>query len=52
MTAPQPNLIGCLDTPSAGEYWLYGQKVSDLDDDELARIRNKEIGFVDQRQAA
>ena len=42
------NLIGCLDTPSAGEYWLNGQKVSDLDDDELARIRNKEIGFVFQ----
>ncbi|HEU5260040.1 MAG TPA: ABC transporter ATP-binding protein, partial [Gemmatimonadales bacterium] len=40
--------IGCLDTPSAGEYWLNGQKVSDLDDDELARIRNKEIGFVFQ----
>jgi len=42
------NLIGCLDTPSAGEYWLNSQKVSDLDDDELARIRNKEIGFVFQ----
>ncbi|HEY6092048.1 MAG TPA: ABC transporter ATP-binding protein [Gemmatimonadales bacterium] len=42
------NLIGCLDTPSAGEYWLNGQKVSDLSDDELARIRNKEIGFVFQ----
>jgi putative ABC transport system ATP-binding protein len=42
------NLIGCLDTPSAGEYWLNGQKVSDLADDELARIRNKEIGFVFQ----
>ncbi|OLD75716.1 MAG: macrolide ABC transporter ATP-binding protein [Gemmatimonadetes bacterium 13_1_20CM_69_52] len=42
------NLIGCLDTPTAGEYWLNGQKVSDLDDDELARIRNKEIGFVFQ----
>jgi putative ABC transport system ATP-binding protein len=42
------NLIGCLDTPSAGEYWLNGQKVSDLTDDELARIRNKEIGFVFQ----
>ncbi|HEV2749597.1 MAG TPA: ABC transporter ATP-binding protein, partial [Gemmatimonadales bacterium] len=42
------NLIGCLDTPSAGEYWLNGQQVSDLDDDELARIRNKEIGFVFQ----
>jgi putative ABC transport system ATP-binding protein len=42
------NLIGCLDTPSAGEYWLNGQKVSDLTDDALARIRNKEIGFVFQ----
>jgi putative ABC transport system ATP-binding protein len=42
------NLIGCLDTPSAGEYWLNGQKVSDLSDDELAHIRNKEIGFVFQ----
>src|SRR6185295_263056 len=38
------NLIGCLDTPTQGEYWLNGQKVSDLTDDELARIRNKEIG--------
>src|SRR6266536_785086 len=42
------NLIGCLDTPTRGEYWLNGQKVSDLSDDELARIRNKEIGFVFQ----
>ncbi len=42
------NVIGCLDTPSAGEYWLNGQKVSDLSDDELAHIRNKEIGFVFQ----
>ncbi len=42
------NLIGCLDTPSAGRYWLNQQLVSDLDDDELARIRNKEIGFVFQ----
>jgi putative ABC transport system ATP-binding protein len=42
------NLIGCLDTPTAGEYWLNHQKVSELDDDELARIRNKEIGFVFQ----
>ena len=42
------NLIGCLDTPTQGEYWLNGQKVSDLTDDELARIRNKEIGFVFQ----
>jgi putative ABC transport system ATP-binding protein len=42
------NLIGCLDTPSKGKYWLNGQLVSDLNDDELARIRNKEIGFVFQ----
>jgi putative ABC transport system ATP-binding protein len=42
------NLIGCLDTPSKGQYWLNNQQVSELDDDELARIRNKEIGFVFQ----
>jgi putative ABC transport system ATP-binding protein len=42
------NLIGCLDTPSQGRYWLNGQLVSELDDDQLARIRNKEIGFVFQ----
>jgi putative ABC transport system ATP-binding protein len=42
------NLIGCLDTPTIGEYWLNGQKVSELGDDQLARIRNKEIGFVFQ----
>ena len=42
------NLIGCLDTPSRGQYWLNSQLVSDLDDDQLARIRNKEIGFVFQ----
>ncbi len=42
------NLIGCLDTPSRGYYWLNGNLVSELDDDELARIRNKEIGFVFQ----
>jgi putative ABC transport system ATP-binding protein len=42
------NLIGCLDTPSKGHYWLNSQLVSELDDDELARIRNKEIGFVFQ----
>jgi putative ABC transport system ATP-binding protein len=42
------NLIGCLDTPSQGNYWLNGQLVSTLDDDQLARIRNKEIGFVFQ----
>jgi putative ABC transport system ATP-binding protein len=42
------NLIGCLDSPTKGEYWLNGQLVSQLDDDELARIRNKEIGFVFQ----
>ena len=42
------NLLGCLDTPSAGKYWLSGQDVSQMDDDELAEIRNKEIGFVFQ----
>jgi len=42
------NLIGCLDTPTSGKYWLAGRLVSDLDDDELAAIRNKEIGFVFQ----
>src|SRR3974377_1658368 len=42
------NLIGCLDTPTRGQYWLNSQLVSELDDDELARIRNKEIGFVFQ----
>ena len=42
------NLIGCLDTPSKGRYWLNNQLVSELDDDQLARIRNKEIGFVFQ----
>src|SRR5262244_699192 len=42
------NLIGCLDSPSKGNYWLNNQLVSELDDDELARIRNKEIGFVFQ----
>src|SRR5215213_5599833 len=39
------NLIGCLDTPSQGRYWINGQLVSAMDDDELARIRNQEIGF-------
>ena len=42
------NLIGCLDTPTEGEYWLNGVAVSELSDDELARIRNREIGFVFQ----
>src|SRR5437762_8591093 len=42
------NLIGCLDTPSSGEYWLNGKNVSEMDDDELARIRNQEVGFVFQ----
>jgi putative ABC transport system ATP-binding protein len=42
------NLIGCLDTPSQGEYWINGKLVSDMDDDELARIRNQEVGFVFQ----
>lgn len=42
------NLIGCLDTPTQGKYWLNGRLVSELSDDELAYIRNKEIGFVFQ----
>lgn len=42
------NLIGCLDSPSQGEYWINGNLVSDMSDDDLARIRNKEIGFVFQ----
>ena len=42
------NLIGCLDTPTAGQYWLNGLEVSQMSDDELARVRNREIGFVFQ----
>jgi putative ABC transport system ATP-binding protein len=42
------NLIGCLDTPSQGEYFLNGKRVSQMNDDELATIRNREIGFVFQ----
>src|SRR5215467_6213635 len=42
------NLIGCLDTPSKGQYWLNSRLVSEMNDDELAHIRNKEIGFVFQ----
>src|ERR1044072_533280 len=42
------NLIGCLDTPTKGEYWINGKQVAEMDDDELARIRNKEVGFVFQ----
>jgi len=42
------NLIGCLDTPTEGSYWLNGTSVAELSDDELARIRNREIGFVFQ----
>ncbi len=42
------NLIGCLDTPTSGQYYINGRLVSDMNDDELARIRNKEIGFVFQ----
>src|SRR5436853_6200096 len=42
------NLIGCLDTPTKGQYWLSGHLVSELDDDELAGIRNKEISCVFQ----
>ena len=42
------NVLGCLDTPTAGEYWLNGEEVSRLPDDALARVRNREIGFVFQ----
>jgi putative ABC transport system ATP-binding protein len=42
------NLIGCLDTPTGGEYWLNGSLVSDMSDDALAQVRNREIGFVFQ----
>ncbi len=42
------NLLGCLDSPTSGKYWLAGRLVSELNDDELAHIRNKEIGFVFQ----
>jgi putative ABC transport system ATP-binding protein len=42
------NLIGCLDTPTGGKYWLAGRLVSDLDEDQLAAIRNQEIGFIFQ----
>jgi len=42
------NLIGCLDSPTSGRYWLNGKLVSELDDDELAHIRNREIGFIFQ----
>ena len=42
------NLLGCLDTPTSGEYWLNDRKVSELDEDELAAVRNREIGFVFQ----
>ncbi len=42
------NLIGCLDSPTSGDYWINGHLVSDMSDDELARIRNKEVGFVFQ----
>ena len=42
------NMIGCLDTPSAGKYWLHDQLVSEFSEDELARVRNREIGFVFQ----
>ncbi|MEX2300198.1 MAG: ABC transporter ATP-binding protein [Bryobacterales bacterium] len=42
------NLIGCLDTPSSGDYYIAGQLVSQMSDDDLARVRNKEIGFVFQ----
>ena len=42
------NLIGCLDTPTAGQYWLAGMEVSRMSDDDLARVRNQQIGFVFQ----
>ncbi len=42
------NLLGCLDKPTAGEYWLGDQEVSELDDDELSELRNRRIGFVFQ----
>ena len=42
------NMLGCLDTPTSGEYWLNGQEVSRMPDDALARVRNREIGFVFQ----
>lgn len=42
------NLLGCLDSPTSGEYWLNGTEVSTMDDSELAEVRNKEIGFVFQ----
>src|SRR3954462_10289631 len=42
------NLIGCLDSPSQGRYWINSKLVSEMEDDELARIRNQEIGFVFQ----
>ncbi|HRD79793.1 MAG TPA: ATP-binding cassette domain-containing protein, partial [Saprospiraceae bacterium] len=42
------NLLGCLDTPTSGEYWLNGTNVSSMSDGELAEVRNKEIGFVFQ----
>ena len=42
------NMIGCLDTPTEGKYWLSGQLVSELSDDQLARVRNQRIGFVFQ----
>ena len=42
------NMIGCLDTPTEGQYWLHGKLVSELSEDELAQVRNREIGFVFQ----
>ena len=42
------NMIGCLDTPTAGQYWLNGKLVSGLSEDQLARVRNRDIGFVFQ----
>ena len=42
------NMLGCLDVPTSGEYWLHGQDVSALSDNELSDIRNREIGFIFQ----
>ncbi|HYE59094.1 MAG TPA: ABC transporter ATP-binding protein [Rhodothermales bacterium] len=42
------NVLGCLDTPTSGQYWLNGQNVADMKDDDLARVRNREIGFIFQ----
>jgi putative ABC transport system ATP-binding protein len=43
------NILGCLDRPSSGDYWLQGQSVAELSDDDLASLRNRELGFVFQQ---